>query len=1018
MKPLYLIMEAFGPYAGEQHLDFSELKGRTFFLIHGPTGAGKTTILDAMCFALYGDASGTQRDGKSMRSDYAAGGTVTQVTFDFSSGKDRYRIQRSPEQERPKKRGGGTTIMHAEALLWRLKESGEAELLDSGWSKVTEKVESLLGFKSSQFRQVVLLPQGDFRKLLTANSTERQEIMQTLFKTDLYRAIEEKLKSRTAELKKQFDEFNQEKVWILQESAAATADELSVRLAADTFREQELTGRLQQLASQLKKSQAAVAAGKVAEAKFSEKQQAEDALADLSAKVPLVEEKRNELLGATRAAGLRDAEKALQQLQNDIQAMENAERQQCERLGKAAHNQVKAEETLLAEKSREAEREAAAAEVLRLSELRGDIAALEQALGKEQTARTQTAGAEKNRDAAASRLKKLEAKLTASRTEQQQYLQQTARTGSCQAELAELSRILEKRRLFDAAGEKLVQARQQVEAGDKKLVRLEQQHLTVKNSLNQLQTAWEQGQAAVMAAELTDGSPCPVCGSIHHPRPAVAAGDGLPSEARLKQQQGELEKIEIRREQLRGEMSKLYTERDTLANRVKDLGRELADKAVVPLGELQSSLQQVQQCYIQAAAAAKKLQETDEQIRELEQQGEAAADNLRQAEDIWRRADNEWKAAEAVANERRQKVPPEFRNPAALIQAYKTAAERQKQLKVRLEQAEQAARQAGLQLTQNQAALDNIRANLAAGRERWQKERQNFDRRISAAGFAERQAYDQAKKPADFIEKLGQRIDRFDRAAAAARERRQRAEAAVANVQLPDMTTLQQAVDEQQARHNELLAEHAKLAALLQREQQWTAKLTKLREASSAVEAAYGVIGRLAEVANGGNEYKLTFQRFVLGALLDDVAVAANERLKTMSRGRYYLQRTMDRSRKNAAGGLELEVFDQYTGVARGVGTLSGGETFLAALSLALGLADVVQSYAGGMHLDMILVDEGFGTLDPESLDFAIKALLDLQRGGRLVGIISHVPELKERIDARLEVVSTEHGSRAEFKVG
>lgn len=1018
MKPLCLTMEAFGPYAGCQRLDFSELKGRTFFLIHGPTGAGKTTILDAMCFALYGDASGAQRDGKSMRSDHAAGGTITQVTFDFSIGEDRYRIQRSPEQERPKKRGGGMTIVHAEALLWRLKESGEEELLDSGWSKVTEKVESLLGFKSSQFRQVVLLPQGDFRKLLTANSTERQEIMQTLFKTDLYRAIEEKLKSKALELKKQFDEFNQEKQWILQESAVATADELSVRLAEDTRREQELTGRLQQLVSQLKKSQAAVAAGKVAEAKFSEKQQAEEALADLSAKMPLVEEKRSELLCATRAAGLRDAEKALQQLQNDIQAMENAERQQCERLEKAEHNQVRTEKALLVEKSREAEREAAAAEVLRLSDLRGDITALEQALGAEQTARMQTAGAEKNKDVAASRLKKLEAELTAKRTEQQQLLQQAARTGGCQAELAELSRILEKRRLFDDAGKKLVQARQQVEVGDKNLARLEQQHRMAKNSLNQLQMAWEQGQAAVMAADLADGSPCPVCGSIHHPRPAAAAGEGLPSEARLKEQQGELEKMEIRREQIRGEMSKLYTERDTLANRVKDLARELGDKAVVPLVELQSSFQQVQQCYIQVAAAEKKLQEIDGQIRELEKQGEVAADNLRQTEEIWRRADNEWKAAEAVANERRQKVPPEFRNPAALTQAYKTAVERQKQLKLRLEQAEQAAGQAGLQLTQNQAALDNTRANLAVGRERWQKERQNFDRRILAAGFADRQEYEQAKKPADFIEKLGERIDLFDRSVAAARERQQRAEAAVANVQLPDMAALQQVADEQQARHNELLADHAKLAAMMQREQQWAVKLTKIRQASSAVEAAYGVIGRLAEVANGSNEYKLTFQRFVLGALLDDVAVAANERLKTMSRGRYYLQRTMDRARKNAAGGLELEVFDQYTGVARGVGTLSGGETFLASLSLALGLADVVQSYAGGMHLDTILVDEGFGTLDPESLDLALKALIDLQRGGRLVGIISHVPELKERIDARLEVIPTERGSRAEFQVG
>jgi exonuclease SbcC len=181
------------------------------------------------------------------------------------------------------------------------------------------------------------------------------------------------------------------------------------------------------------------------------------------------------------------------------------------------------------------------------------------------------------------------------------------------------------------------------------------------------------------------------------------------------------------------------------------------------------------------------------------------------------------------------------------------------------------------------------------------------------------------------------------------------------------------------------------------------------------VEQKYAEIGHLAEVANGKNQYGLTFERFVLGALLDDVTIAATARLKLMSRGRYYLQRTLDRSRRNAAGGLELEVFDTYTGLARSIATLSGGETFLASLALALGLADIVQSYAGGIHLDTIFVDEGFGSLDPEAMELALRALIDLQAAGRLVGIISHVSEMKERISARLEVKVTDKGSEAAF---
>ncbi|MBM3300319.1 MAG: SMC family ATPase, partial [Deltaproteobacteria bacterium] len=183
-------------------------------------------------------------------------------------------------------------------------------------------------------------------------------------------------------------------------------------------------------------------------------------------------------------------------------------------------------------------------------------------------------------------------------------------------------------------------------------------------------------------------------------------------------------------------------------------------------------------------------------------------------------------------------------------------------------------------------------------------------------------------------------------------------------------------------------------------------------------ETQYAVVGRISEVANGHNAQGITFQRFVLAALLDDVLIAATQRLQIMTHRRYSLQRRAERSDRRTAGGLDLEVLDSYTGIARPVSTLSGGESFLASLSLALGLSDVVQAYSGGIYLDTIFVDEGFGSLDPEALDLAFRALVDLQRGGRLVGIISHVPDLRERIDARLEVMPSRDGSRARFTFG
>ncbi len=260
MRPLRLQMTAFGPYAGVQDLDFRELKGRTFFLIHGPTGAGKTTILDAICFALYGDASGALRDGKSLRSDYAPPAVRTEVKLEFALGGTTYRIERQPEQGVPKKRGTGMTVRPATAAIGKITPTGET-VLASGWQDVTRRVEELLGFKSSQFRQVVLLPQGEFRRLLVAGSADRQTIMQVLFKTEWYRDIENILKTTAANVKKKFELANEQRQWIGQEAAVASAAELADRLAAGRQQLRSTGEQVTDAAVALTRSRDAVTAG-------------------------------------------------------------------------------------------------------------------------------------------------------------------------------------------------------------------------------------------------------------------------------------------------------------------------------------------------------------------------------------------------------------------------------------------------------------------------------------------------------------------------------------------------------------------------------------------------------------------------------------------------------------------------------------------------------------------------------------------------------------------------------------
>jgi exonuclease SbcC len=291
-----------------------------------------------------------------------------------------------------------------------------------------------------------------------------------------------------------------------------------------------------------------------------------------------------------------------------------------------------------------------------------------------------------------------------------------------------------------------------------------------------------------------------------------------------------------------------------------------------------------------------------------------------------------------------------------------------------------------------------------------------WDARLKAASLTQAE-YD-ALLPhcrQSYIDKLYVKLENYDKEIKSLNDRLKRAAENAKNAEDIDLAALEGALKAAEANYNEELKLSGEMESANKKRGAHLADLQKLDAAMADFAARYGVIGHLAEIANGKNDFGVTFQRYVLGNLLDEVADAASERLKMMSRGRYLLQRTDERRRKNAQSGLELEIFDYYTGVARAVNTLSGGESFLASLSLSLGLADVVQNYAGGIKLDTIFIDEGFGTLDAESLDMALKTLIDLQSGGRLVGIISHVPELKERIDARLEVTGGRFGSTARF---
>lgn len=937
--------------------------------------------------------------------------------MNLQSDEKHYKVNRWPEQERPSKRGGGTTIAPAKAELYLHTEYGNYELLASSWREVTEKVEALLGFKSEQFRQVVLLPQGDFRKLLTASSDEREAIMQTLFKTDLYRLIEDKLKAKAKELTQLHKELLHDQELILQEASVANLSDLETELEQKRQDEIQFNKQVGELEQQLKNAQAEITTATQAEDQWKERETAEDELNKLITKISVVDQFRQDLTKALAAATIADTETLLNQQTQDVKTLQAHQEVQEKALQSGKQQFELSQQTLKAQENKAPEREKAVAEIHRLQQLSGTVQAL--ALSRKEALETQKAlhSALERKNHFQLQLEEAQ-KTQQSKAEQVQVLLLlSTEAPSRRMELEKLQSFLDKRQNLEGEKKKCLTAERQLSSSLRKLEQSEDQLKELKLVYSALQQAWLNGQAGVMASQLAEGTSCPVCGSTHHPQPAAFVSD-TPDENTLKRKHTELEQAENNVKLLQTSYHQESNERDLSAQKVQSLSEELGNYAQMELVTLTSELEHARSTYQEALRATQQLETLRNEVATWADQRTQLESEQVESEKAWELANIAVQKAQAILEERQGNVPTELQDPQSLQKALQETQTLQSRLNFDWEEAQKNEQLSLQNLTKLQADFDNTLANLSRTQERLIQIQAEFNARLETSGFLTVEQYAQSKWPPERIMKVQEHIKDFELNLSASKQRVQRSKERTEALARPDLERLHQVAATLQQEYETALRHHSELLHTLESKKRWYDRLNEIKQKAETLSSRYAVIGRLSEVANGQNDYRLTLQRFVLGALLDDVALAANERLKTMSRGRYYLQRTMDRARKNTAGGLDLEVFDNYTGFARGVGTLSGGETFLASLSLALGLVDVVQSYAGGIHLDTLFVDEGFGTLDPESLDFAIKALLDLQQGGRLVGIISHVPELKERIDARLEVTPTSKGSVAAFKVG
>ena len=1007
MKPHQLTIEAFGPYAERVAIDFDALSGEGLFLIHGSTGAGKTFLLDAICFALYGEVSG-DRNVKGLRSDHAGPLAVPRVELEFSAGGCRYRVQRSPAHTAAKARGQGSTEKVPTAVLQRLV-GPDSQAIASKVTEVTREVEQIVGLNAAQFRQVILLPQGRFAEVLRAKAEEREALLKTLFETVLHERASDWLEEQAKSARLAVLEQNRALAVLRQQAAQewqpyALAENLSqdlpedlasdLAIPADQAGLDRLVERISRVvdASRLALEQAssAWAAAQAHRAEVSQQAERFDRraagrarLAELEQQTPAIDALVSQLAEATRAEAARASLEAAQQAGQEWQNLQAPLQRD---LGRAATARERAQALpdgamalgllqLPAAADLQRARTALAARRVELERLdkqarEADLCRqrAEQADQQQQQAEARRQQAERQRQELQQRLQAAEAALQAARSaaDRLEGLQQAAKAAHQRA---------------NAAGE--LAAGQAAEAAALQACqRAESQGAAAKAVLQQLRQRQLTGMAARLASALAPGSPCPVCGSGHHPQPARAAADAVAP--------GDLEAAEASEQQASTALQQAAVALVALQTQNKALAQQAGEAAADASGARVSALEALQaftNARDQAAQRPQLEQVLGQQVEQIRQNEASLAEATTSSALLAQTRAAERQRAQVLAAELAAELGEQIVSPRQVLAGWEP-----------LEQALAAL-----------AKTAEVSERLASRREQAE---QRLAQDLLAAGFDDGAALAAVLRSAEQRQSWSQQINAYQEALHSQRALLAAPELATVAEQRPDTeaaeaaaTAADQARTAALERHTEARGGHDDLSRLSDEHRRQAAALADQQQQAQS-------LSTIADRCNGKLAPYISLQRWVLSAYLAEICQYANQRLDMMTSGRYQLRLSDGGGRGGRQAGLGLRVLDAFTGEEREVSSLSGGETFQASLALALGVADTVQAHSGGVHLDALFVDEGFGSLDPDNLQLAMDELDRLREGGRLIGIISHVGALRERIRAGIEVIGGDQGSR------
>ncbi|BFN34058.1 SMC family ATPase [Vibrio harveyi] len=1011
MKPIKLTMQAFGPFAQTETIEFDKLGTNPLFLINGPTGSGKTSILDAICFALYGETTGNERQGIQMRCDMAAPTLLTEVTLEFSLHGKSYRVIRSPEQEAPKARGEGMTVRKHTAALYEITD--EEKLITSKTTQVKIEVTNIIGLNETQFRQVMVLPQGKFRELLLATSKEREEIFGQLFQTDIYKKIEYALKDKASAISKAKDEFDNQIRGALQVAGVSSEAELteerealSVQFESVQKQEQESLAQLNALKTELQKAEAL-------SNEFKKREQAEIALKQHLEQSDAVSSRQLQLDNAKKASKVELPYVTLQSASKQTQELEQKVAKLSQDLT-VANDAVKSKEGALQTAKEQA------AQLPKLTEQQYQLEGMKGKLvEKSELEKAINAGLTQKSEFEAT-LKKyiaLKEKLTLEAQQGQKSLDQArvdvASIGTVEAEIKQQQRLMQDLQKLTGLNQELANLDALTPSKQASVDQAKARYVELQRSADTLELSWHNAQAAVLAQRLQAGEMCPVCGSVEHPQPAQFVGEEVTKDqvqnARNIEREGQ-----VALNQLNNQLEQHNIAIGQYKQQIEQLSVELGQNASMDLGALQASMQQLDERLQQLSSI--NLVQLEQSVNELNQRcvtGEGKINDLQN---------------QMVANESTIKVNQEqlAKLSASLDAKYSSlevleqdivAIQKQiTELNTAFESAQNHLQQAVLAKTNIESQLTTNQQWLNEALERLNTAKTDWAQALQTSAFEDEAQFLACKADEAEMQVWQKEIDAFKLTQIKLEQTLADLSSTLKDLVLPDLEGLNVKLNSNQQSYVEARNQLDSTRSLFERLEKVRNDIATLHDKNTKLEDEYKVFGTLYDVASGKTGSRISLHRFVLGVLLDDVLIQASQRLSLMSKGRYILARKTEGFKGAAGRGLDLVIEDSYTGKTRDVATLSGGESFMAALALALGLSDVVQSYSGGIRLDTLFIDEGFGSLDPESLDLAIQTLVDLQQTGRMIGVISHVSELKEQMAQRIDVEPSRLGSTVSVK--